>query len=219
MELFEADLKKYPESVKLALLNTSQLVITLSDQAKANAIKDKVTKIRQAEDRLRKAIKIDSSCGGCYNNLSFMLLTYDRDPAAALPYLLLGYKRDSTKKEMTCNIGIAYFRLGEARNAEKYLLMAIKQDKKKDFSVPYEVLQDLYTRNDPQKGFTFFKEKLKENPESELYNVLLGKSYFEVRDTANSIRYYNEALKINPNNTNVSSFVTRLEAQYSKNNW
>jgi tetratricopeptide (TPR) repeat protein len=219
--LFETDIKKYPESVKLSLLTTSQLIINISDPKKAQLIKDedKVRKIREAELLLKKAIQTDSGCGGCYNNLSFMYLTFERNPAEALPYLKLAYKRDTTKKEVICNLGIAYFRLGDVLTAEKYLLLAIKHDKKKDFTVPYEVLQDLYTRTNPNIGINFFRMKLKENPNSELFHVLLGKTYFETKDTLNSIKSYKEALKINPANQSVSDFVTNLEVKYYKTRW
>jgi Tfp pilus assembly protein PilF len=219
--LFETDSKKYPESVKLQLLTTSQLIINLSNPEKAKLINDneKVRKIREAEMLLKQAIKTDSSCGGCYNNLSFMYLTFERNPAEALPYLKLVYKLDTTKKEVICNMGIAYFRLGQVELAEKYLLTALKYDQKKDFTVPYEVLQDLYSKTNKEKGIEFFKKKLAENESSELFNVLLGKTYFEARDTLNSLKYYKQALQVNPNNTSVSDFVTKLEVKYYKNDW
>jgi protein O-mannosyl-transferase len=219
--LFETDFKKRPQSVKLALLASSQLIINMSDPSKSAQMTEdiKVKKIREAENSLRNAIKIDSSCGGCYNNLSFMYLTYERSPQNALPYLLLGYKRDTTKKELACNIGISYYRLGEVQKAEKYLLKAIVLDKKKDFTVPYEVLQDLYGRTDPKKAIKLLELKLEDDPDSEFYNVLLGKTYFDIRDTANSLKYYKEALRVNPNNQQVNDFVTKLEIKYQKKSW
>ena len=219
--LFETDVKKHPESVKLSLLTTSQLIINISNPEKSKGISDidKTRKIREAEVLLKNAIKTDSSCGGCCNNLSFIYLTYERNPAEALPYLKLAYKLDTTKKEVICNMGIAYFKLGEVQLAKKYLYLAILHDKKKDFNVPYEVLQDLYSRTDINEGIRFFRSKLEENHNSEAFNVLLGKTYFEAKDTLNSIKYYKEALVINPNNKNVSDFVTNLEVKYHKRDW
>jgi protein O-mannosyl-transferase len=219
--LFETDLKKRPQSVKLALLSSSQLIIGLNDPAQSgNMSQDvKVKKIREAENSLRNAIKVDSSCGGCYNNLSFMYLTYERRPQDALPYLFLGYKRDSTRKELVCNIGISYYRLGDMEKAEKYLLKTITLDKKKDFTVPYEVLQDLYSRTNPEKGVSLLKLKLEEDPDSEYFNVLLGKTYFDMRDTLNSLKYYKEALRVNPHNQQVNDFVTKIEVKYQKSRW
>ena len=148
-----------------------------------------------------------------------MFLTYERDPAAALPYLNLAYKLDSTKKEVICNIGIAYFRLGQIDLAKKYLFLAIEKDKKKDFTVPYEVLQDLFSRTNINEGLQFFYEKVKQYPNSELLNVLMGKTCYEAKDTANSIKYYKVALNINPNNTQVNDFVTKLEVEFAKKHW
>ncbi len=219
--LFEADAKKYPESVKLALLTTSQLIINISDPNKAKEMTEgeKIRKIREAEQILKRSIQTDSSCGGCYNNLSYMYLTFERQPAEALPYLKLAYKRDTTKKEVICNIGIAYFRLGQVDLAKKYLKLAILHDTKGDFSVPYEVLQDLYTRTNPSEGVKFLKEKLDQGIQPELMNVLIGKTFFEARDTLNSIYYYKAALQINPNNSNVADFITKLEIKFNKKAW
>lgn len=217
--LFENDSKKYPESVKLQLLTTSQLIINISNPEKSKRMSEneKAQKIREAEMLLKKAIQTDSSCGGCYNNLSFMYLTYERRPDEALPYLKLAYKLDSTKKEVICNIGISYYRMGQVAVAEDYLLKALKYDDKGQFTVPYEVLQDLYSRNNRTKGLEFFTKKLKDGEGNmELFNVLLGKTYFEAKDTLNSIKYYKDALNINPNNQNVSNFVAQLEMAYLK---
>lgn len=216
--LFEADSKKYPESVKLQLLTTSQLIINISDPNKSKGMSDneKVQKIREAEVLLKKAIQTDSSCGGCYNNLSFIYLTFERKPQEALPYLKLAYKLDSTKKEVVCNIGIAYSRMGQFEIAESYLLKSLLYDDKGNFNVPYEVLQDLYSRTNREKGIAYFKKKLEENENSELFNVLLGKTYFEGKDTLNTLKYYKQALDLNPNNQSVSDFVTQLEIKYYK---
>lgn len=219
LELFETDSKKYPESVKLALLTSAQLINNLNDGRNLIPENQKVNKIRKAEKLLANAIKVDSSCAGCYNNLAFLFLSYERDPASALPYLKLGYLRDSTKREMACNIGIALFRLNRIEEAKPYLLKSIELDKKHDFPVPYEVLQDLYMKTDPNEGTKFFMNELNKGHMPELMNVMLGKTYFEARDTLNSIKFYKEALKINPNNKTVADFVNNLEVKYYKKQW
>ena len=116
-------------------------------------------------------------------------------------------------------MGIAHFRLGHIDVAKKYLLLSIERDKKKDFTVPYEVLQDLYSRTNINEGLQYFFNKVKENPNSEILNVLMGKTCFEARDTLNSIKYYKAALVLNPNNSLVNDFVTKLEINYYKKNW
>lgn len=219
LTLFETDVKKYPESVKLSLLTSAQVIIHMNDGSNTIKENEKVNKIRNAERLLIEAIKTDSSCAGCYNNIAFLFLTFERDPVSALPYLRLGFKRDSTKKELACNIGIALFRMGKPQEALPYLYKSIELDKKKDFSVPYEVLQDLYSKTNPNEGIKFFDSKLKEGTLTELMNVLIGKTYFEAKDTANSILYYKEALRLNPDNKPVADFVNNLEIKYLKKNW
>lgn len=215
--LFETDVKKRPESVKLALLTSAQVITSLNDGSNSIPENQKLSKIRLSEKVLANAIKTDSSCAGCYNNIAYLLLTYERDPGSALPYLRLGYKRDSTKKELACNIGIAYLRLGQMDKSKPYLLKAIDLDKKKDFLVPFEVLQDLFKRTNPAEGIQFFNKKMEEGYHPEFMNVMLGKTFFEVGDTLNSIKSYKAALSINPDNKSVSDFVTQLEIKYYKN--
>lgn len=219
LTLFETDVKKRPESVKLSLLTSAQVITHLNDGSNIIPENKKLEKIRMSEKLLANAIKTDSSCAGCYNNIAFLYLTYERDPAAALPYLRLGFKRDSTKKELACNIGIALYRLGQIEEAKVYLVKAIELDQKHEFSVPYEVIQDLYSKSNPNEGVQFLYKELEKGRMPELMNVLLGKTYFEARDTLNSIKFYKQALVINPNNKTVEDFVTNLEVKYYKSAW
>lgn len=214
--LFEADVKKHPESVKLALLTSAQVIMHMNDGSNKIKENEKLSKVRMSEQLLAKAIKTDSSCAGCYNNIAFLFLSYERNPEAALPYLRLGFLRDSTKKEIACNIGIALFRLGRVQEALPFLFKSIKLDKKHDFSVPYEVLQDVYSKTNPNEGVKFFNKEKEVGHMPELMNVLMGKTYFEAKDTLNSIRFYREALIINPNNKPVADFVNNLEVKYYK---
>ncbi|MGZ4038861.1 MAG: hypothetical protein ACXVPQ_13605, partial [Bacteroidia bacterium] len=75
MTLFEADSKSYPESVKLSLLCASQAIVELPKKDGPIAEKDKPAKIKYIEKILYNAIKTDSSCTGCYNNLGYLLLS------------------------------------------------------------------------------------------------------------------------------------------------
>lgn len=217
--LFESDVKKYPNSVKLSLLASSQVMIHINDNSNVIPDNQKLQKVRHAEKVLLNAIRIDSSCDVCYNNIAHILLSVENDPQSALPYLLKGFERDSTKKETACNIGIAYYRLGRAEEAKPYLFKAVQLDAKHEFTVPYEVLQDLFIKTNPQEGVKYFQRELKKGYHQEFLNVLLGKSFFEVGDTLNSIKYYQQALTINPNNQTVNDFVTDLEVKYHKKAW
>lgn len=217
--LFESDIKKYPNSVKLSLLSSAQVMIHINDKSDVIPDNQKLQKVRNAEKALLNAIKVDPTCDVCYNNIAHILLSVENDPASAMPYLMEGFKRDSTKKETACNIGIALYRLGKPLDAKKYLIKAIELDVRHEFTVPYEVLQDLYMKTNPDEGVSYFANELKKGHHQEFLNVLLGKSYFEAGDTLNSIKYYQQALAINPNNQTVSDFVTDLEVKFHKKAW
>ncbi len=216
LSIFEADSKNYPESVKLSLLATSQLILEMPRKDGPIKENEKLNKVRSSEKLLINAIKIDSTCTGCYNNLGFLYLSYEQDPASALTYLRLGFKGDTTKKEVACNVGIAFLRLNKIDSAKIFLMKAIKLDKEKKFMVPYEALQALYIQTDPNAGIKFFKEQLEEDPKSEAFNILLGKTYFDIKDTLNSLKYYKKVIEINPNNGTVVDFVNRVEVLMNK---
>ncbi|HRD40040.1 MAG TPA: hypothetical protein PLC65_15545, partial [Bacteroidia bacterium] len=217
--LFESDVKKYPNSVKLSLLSSAQVMIHINDKSDVIPDNQKLQKVRNAEKVLLNAIKVDPTCDVCYNNIAHILLSVENDPASAMPYLMEGFKRDSTKKETACNIGIALYRLGKPVDAKKYLIKAVELDVQHEFTVPYEVLQDLYMKTNPNEGVNYFTKELQKGYNQEFLNVLLGKSYFEAGDTLNSIKYYQQALIINPNNQTVNDFVTDLEVKFHKKAW
>jgi tetratricopeptide (TPR) repeat protein len=213
LTLFEIDSNNYPESVKLALLRSSQTIIHLTDNSLIKP-QDKAPKIHSSEKVLMQALKVDSSCAGCYNNLSYLLLSYDNDPALALQYLYKGYQIDSTRKELLCNMGIAYMKLSRPDSAEKYLLKAVKSDRRHSFMVTYDVLESLYLKYDVIKGIHFFEKEIEKMPASEPMNVFLAKLYFANKDTANSLVYYKKALQIRPDDQNVRDFIEKIEKVY-----
>jgi tetratricopeptide (TPR) repeat protein len=214
LTLFETDSKNYPESVKLSLLMSSQTIIHLTDGSNIIKNNDKAEKIMTSKKNLMHAVEIDSSCGGCYNNLSYLLLSYENNPPLALKYLMKGYRVDSTKKELLCNIGIAHMKLNRPDSAEKYLLKAVNADPGYEFMITFDVLQSLYTATDPMKGIRFFEKAVAEQPSSETLNIFLAKLFFQVKDTANSLVYYRKALEINPGNSEVQRFIHRTERQF-----
>lgn len=211
LALFEADSKNYPGSVKLGLLCASQVIVELPKSNGLIPESKKPFMIRHSEQILKDAVQTDPGCTGCYNNLSFLLLTYEHDPAQARPYLIKGVQLDSTKKELVCNLGIAYLRLGKIDSAEHFLRKSIELDPENTFMVPYEALQSLYMTTNIKKGIEFFKGKVEEYPNSEFFNIVLAKSLFDSRDTVNGIHYYKRVLEINPANRDVSNFVEAVE--------
>ena len=75
------------------------------------------------------------------------------------------------------------------------------------------------SKTNPNEGAQFLYKELEKGRMPELLNVLLGKTYFEAKDTLNSIKFYKQALAINPNNKTVDDFVTNLEVKYYKSAW
>lgn len=212
LTLFEADVKNYPESVKLSLLTSSEVIVQLADPNSPMPQNKKMDKMLMSEKLLVNAVKEDPSCNGCCNNLAYLYLTYKQDPASALIYLKPAYKRDTLKKELLANLGICYYRLNKIDSAKYFLFKAVKQSRGTQFTVPYEVLGSCYANGDVKEGIEFFKKELEAQPGSELLNVSLAQLSFINKDTVACLKYYKDALNINPSNARVTRFVFQLDS-------
>ncbi len=216
LTLFEADVKNYPESVKLSLLTSSEVIVQLSNEKSSIKQNDKLNKMLFSEKLLINAVKEDSTCNGCLNNLAYLYLSYKNDPLSALRYLKPAYARDTIKKELLANLGIAYFKLNKIDSAKYFLFKAVKSSRGTKFTVPYEVLGSCYANTNIKEGILYFESELKKQPDSELLNVSLGQLYFLNKDTLVCRKYYQQALNINPGNTQVSGFIGQIDSMFKK---
>ena len=216
LTLFEADVKKYPESVKLSLLTSSEVIVQLSNEKGSIPQNDKLNKMLFSEKLLINAVKEDSTCNGCLNNLAYLYLSYKQDPLSALRYLKPAYARDTIKKELLANIGIAYFKLNKIDSAKYFLYKSVNSSRGTTFTVPYEVLGSCFANTNIKEGILYFESELKKQPNSELLNVSLGQLYFLKKDTLTCRKYYQEAMKINPLNTQVSGFLGQIDSMLKR---
>ncbi len=212
LTLFESDVKKYPESVKLSQLYCSEVLLEINRQSGLIKENDKFQRLQECETYLKNAINIDSSCTSCYNNLSYILLNFKNDPQEAIIYLNAALRLGEERKEMYCNLGIAYYRLNNFNLSKNYLLKATEMDRNGDFMTAYAVLADVYRKFDIKEGIGFFTKMVQKKPESEQFNLVLANLYMMEKDTISGINYYNKVLKINPGNTQVSGFLNKLES-------
>ncbi|RME17905.1 MAG: hypothetical protein D6799_03480, partial [Bacteroidetes bacterium] len=197
--LYEADVKKYPESVKLHILYASQIVIEYMQNTGKLSQQDMPKYLGIAMEEFHKGLKLDSTCGSCYNNIAFLYMNWLKNYEAAIPFLLKSYQLDSTRKEMLCNIAIAYFKTNRNRDTiEIFVRKSIRRDKDKTYEIPHSVMLE-YCKRDKlyDKGIEFFKEELSYRSHSEYLNLALGELYLLKGDTVNAIRSFEKVLSIN----------------------
>lgn len=216
--LYEADVKKYPESVKLHVLYASQILIEyLSNSGKLPA-QDIHKNLSIAMQEFEKPLAIDSTCGSCYNNIAYLYITWKKEYEKAIPYLLKAYQYDSTRKEMLANIALCYYYTGKNKDTiELFVRKSIRADKNKTFEIPHSIMFEYCKREkEYEKGITFFKEELKIRPTSEYINLCLAQLYLLKGDTLSAISTCEQALNIHPNYPDINNFLHQLKNMHRK---
>lgn len=217
--LYEADVKKYPESVKLHILYASQIIIEyMTNSGKLNP-NEMSKNLSIALDEFKKGLELDSTCGSCYNNIAFLYMNWMKNYEASIPYLLKAYQLDSTRKELLCNVAIAYLQTNRNKDTvELFIRKSIKKDKDKNYEIPHSVMLEYCKREKLyDKGIQFFKEELSYRQQSEYLRFGLGELYVLSGDTLNAIKTYEELLNINPNYPQVGKYLGQLKEKYFKN--
>lgn len=214
--LYEADVKKYPESVKLHILYASQIIIEyMSNSGKLNQA-EMPKYLQISMDEFKKGLELDSTCGSCLNNIAFLYMNWLKNYEASIPCLLKAYQLDSTRKELLCNIAIAYFKTNRNKDTiELFVRKSIKRDKDKNYEIPHSVMLE-YCKQDKlyDKGIEFFKEELKYRSQSEYLNHAIAELYILKGDTLNAIQSYEKVLQINPYSKKVEVYLNNLKEKY-----
>ncbi|MCX7729246.1 MAG: DUF1736 domain-containing protein, partial [Bacteroidia bacterium] len=174
--LYEADVKKYPQSVKLHILYASQIILEYLQNTGRLKQQDMQVYLTQAMEHFRRGIEIDSSCGSCYNNIAFLYMNWLKDYENSIPILLKAYQLDSTRKELLCNIAIAYFKTNRNEDTvELFVRKSIKRDKDKSYEIPHSVMLEYCKKKKMyDKGIEFFKQELVNRPRSEYLHFALA---------------------------------------------
>jgi len=216
--LYEADVKKYPESVKLHILYGSQIIIEYLQNTGRLSSGDMHRYLGIAYEEFQRGLQLDSSCGSCYNNVAYLLMNWKKNYEASIPYLLKSYQIDSTRKEVLTNIAISYFKTNRNNDTvEIFIRKAIRRDKDKSYEIPFDVMKEYCKREKLYaKGIAFFKEQLQERPRSEYLHFALAELQMLNGDTTAAIHSYEKLLEINPNYPKVAEFLSELKEKHFK---
>ncbi len=214
--LYETDLKKYPNSVKLHILYGSQVIIELLSKSNAIPQQQMPQYLQKALASFYDGLKTDSTCSSCYNNIAYILMNWKQDYAGSIPFLLKSYRLDTTRKEMLANIAVSYYKSN--RNIDTAILFAkksIRADRDRNFEIPHSVLFEIYKdHNRYKEGIAFFNTAIEQRPRSEYLHFCMAQLYLLDGDTANSIKSYETLLNINSNYPQVVSLLNTLKKNY-----
>lgn len=218
LDLYAADVQKYPKSAKLHILYGSQIVIEYMNKSGILKMEDSNKNLSIALNEFKTALKIDTTCSSCLNNIAFLMMNWLQDYHSSIPYLLRAYQIDSTRKEMLSNIAIAYFKTNKNKDTvELFAKKAILKDREKNYEIPYSILLEFYKREKLyDKGIVFFEQQAKERPYSEYILSCIAQFALLKNDTSKAIDAYEKLLIVNPNNIEVIKYLNTLKEQYKK---
>lgn len=116
--LVSSDVKKYPNSMKLNVLYSNELI----SEAKKGRLSPAQTmqNVSLAKNHLLKAYHIDSTYYNISNSLGFIEMSFDKNPENALFWFKKSYGYYPSKFETTLNMAICFEKLNQRDSALKY---------------------------------------------------------------------------------------------------
>lgn len=139
MTLVSCDVKKYPNSLKLNVLYSNELISAITKKNNLLPTTEISKNIILAKEHLKKAFAIDSTYYNVSNSLGFIEMSILNNPHEALYWLKKSYNFNPTKFETVLNLGLCYEKLNLQDSALKYFNKAITikpNDKKLNLYLP-----------------------------------------------------------------------------------
>jgi hypothetical protein len=109
--LVSYDVKKHPNSVKLNVLYSNELISTITKKNNQLPVTEISKNIILAKEHLKKAFLIDSSYYNISNSLGFIEMSILNNPNEALFWLKKSHKYNPNKFETNLNLGLCYEKL------------------------------------------------------------------------------------------------------------
>jgi len=118
--LVEADVKKYPNSLKLNVLYSNELISSITKKEN-NLTPTEITKrIITAKAHLQKAYNIDSTYYNISNSMGYIELSIQNNPSEALSWFRKSFRQNPTKFETVLNMAICYEKINKVDSALFY---------------------------------------------------------------------------------------------------
>lgn len=182
-------------------------------QEKAGMPKSEKRKlIFEAEEHFLEALRIYPDYTSVHNNLGMVYYTYLRNNDKAISHFNKALALDSNYVEAYFNLASSYASKEEFALAEKHYLKTIELDP--EFKNTYQSLSGLYAAQKKDQRIIELNQKAIDNGVKfdGLY-INIANVYYLAGDTLSALPYLEEAIRINPNNQNLNSF---LASYYQK---
>ncbi|MFN8115309.1 MAG: hypothetical protein U0W65_04305 [Bacteroidia bacterium] len=139
--LVEADVKKYPNSVKLNVLYSNELISSITKKENYLTSAEIAKRIIAAKEHLLKAHNIDSTYYNVSNSMGYIALSIQNNPSEALSWFKKSYRQNPTKFETVLNMAICYEKINKIDSAlfyfEKTYLIKPKDERLKIYLSNY----------------------------------------------------------------------------------
>lgn len=205
--LIDADTNKYPNNAYLNYKKGMDVVKTTLANGSILSMDQKKIKLTEARTYLEKSIATEPNYANSRNYLSYVLVYLLNDFSAAIPHInhSLAYKETT---ELYYYKAICMRETKQKDSSEFYLLKCISMDN--TYYNAYGLLMYDYNLNKEfQKSIDLFNGAIKKGIEAvEIYNGL-GKTYWEMKNNAESNKYYRKALEIDGSNQEAAAMVKR----------
>lgn len=127
LSLYEADVKKWPSSVKLNVLYANEILMCIRNRITSEIPASKYQPyIGEARLHLQKAYELDSSYYNSANSLAYIESSYFNDLRSSISWLYKADRADSANYEIPMNLCLAYARLNRPDSMEKYLARTLR---------------------------------------------------------------------------------------------
>ncbi len=210
--LFYADADHQPNSVKLNNLCGNQILAELQKKDGSIPENEKPRYLKVAQQKLEKALQIDSNNIKALNNLSYLHLNFYKNYNEAKKYIVKAYAKDSLKHEIVFNLALCNYNIGDLNEAKKFIKIAFIL--KPDDNYTLELMTEIFSNPDTvDEGINLIQNKLISSPQNFKLNLLLGNLFLAKRDTLNAVNFLKAAYNTNPNDKQLGEMVRILSQQ------
>lgn len=126
LTLYKADVKKWPNSIKLNILCANEIVNNINKRTGLIKPNEHEEYIKKAYNHMLKAYSLDSTYYNSLNTLAYIDLSFYNNPEKAIYWLNKAQTHDTINYEIPLNICLAYTRIKNTDSVEKYYFKALK---------------------------------------------------------------------------------------------
>ena len=193
--LYEADVKKVPNSAKVNFLfGASKIKEFYEFKKESPGIYD------LAINHLKKATEIYPRYVSAWNNLGFAYL-YTKEPQKAINCLKQALEYKPNHSESLINLGLAYEQLEKTDSALFYYKRVIETDTTKQSTQAYDNLANIcIAQSKLNEALNVLTTAIERNPKNVAAYDNIAKIYFVMEDYKSATDMWEKALTIEPNN-------------------